>query len=345
MRPDPLAVVLVLTVAACGRDAASPTAAAEAIEACATAAPVGGRPLRVATTVAPITSIVAHLAAGTDTAVVGVVPEGTNSHTFEPSPSQVAALDGADVVFLNGLQLEEPTRRLAEANTADESTICELGTAVLPEEAYRYDVSFPEDAGKPNPHLWTDPLLAGAYAELAADVLRAADPGDAAAYAANLTTFRARIEALDAALRAGTASIPEEERLLLTYHDAYAYWAAHYGWTVVGAIQPASFGEPTPREVAGLIEQIDALGVEAVFGSEVFPSPVLEQLARESGATYVDDLRDDDLPGAPGDADHSLLGLLRFNFVTMIEAIGGDASALRALDISAVGQDRATYPQ
>ena len=113
----------------------------------------------------------------------------------------------------------------------------------------------------------------------------------------------------------------------------------------MGAIQPASFGEPTPREVAGLIEQIDALGVEAVFGSEVFPSPVLEQLARESGATYVDDLRDDDLPGGPGDADHSLLGLLRFNFVTMIEALGGDASALRALDVSAVGEDSATYPQ
>ena len=83
----------------------------------------------------------------------------------------------------------------------------------------------------------------------------------------------------------------------------------------------------------------------AVFGSEVFPSPVLEQIAAESGATYVDDLRDDDLPGAPGDPDHSWIALMQFNFVTMIEALGGDATALRALDTTPVSPDTATYPQ
>ena len=82
-----------------------------------------------------------------------------------------------------------------------------------------------------------------------------------------------------------------------------------------------------------------------VFGSEVFPSPVLEQIARESGATYVDDLRDDDLPGAPGEPEHSWLGLMRSNYVTMIEALGGDARELIALDTADVGEDTATYPQ
>ena len=68
-------------------------------------------------------------------------------------------------------------------------------------------------------------------------------------------------------------------------------------------VQPADFGEPTPADVIDLIEQIEAEQVPAVFGSEVFPSPVLEQIAKETGATYVDDLRDDDLPGAPGDVE------------------------------------------
>jgi ABC-type Zn uptake system ZnuABC Zn-binding protein ZnuA len=97
--------------------------------------------------------------------------------------------------------------------------------------------------------------------------------------------------------------------------------------------------------VADLIEQIEAENVTAVFGSEVFPSPVLEQIANETGATYVDDLRDDDLPGAPGDPDHSWLGLMKFNFVTMTEALGGDASTLAEFEVRDVAPDNAEYPQ
>ena len=94
-----------------------------------------------------------------------------------------------------------------------------------------------------------------------------------------------------------------------------------------------------------LIEQIDEEGVPAVFGSEVFPSPVLEQVANETGAVYVDDLRDDDLPGEPGEADHSWLGLMKFNFITMTEALGGDARAVESFEVRNVVPDEATYPQ
>ena len=85
--------------------------------------------------------------------------------------------------------------------------------------------------------------------------------------------------------------------------------------------------------------------MKAIFGSEVYPSPVLEQIGRETGATYVDVLRDDDLPGEPGDADHSFLGLMQFDYVTMVEALGGDASALKNLDVADVSPDTAVYPQ
>ncbi len=113
----------------------------------------------------------------------------------------------------------------------------------------------------------------------------------------------------------------------------------------MGAIQVADFQDPSPREVADLIDQVRAEGVTAIFGSEVFPSPVLEQIGRETGVRYVDELRDDDLPGRPGDPDHSLIGLLRFDYVTMTEALGGDATALRALDVSVPTVDEGTYPQ
>jgi len=85
--------------------------------------------------------------------------------------------------------------------------------------------------------------------------------------------------------------------------------------------------------------------VKAIFGSEVFPSPVLEQIGKETGVQYVDVLRDDDLPGKPGEADHSWAGLMKFDYITMVEALGGDASALKAVNVKISTIDKANYPQ
>jgi ABC-type Zn uptake system ZnuABC Zn-binding protein ZnuA len=306
---------------------------------------IRGRPLNIATTVAPITSIVANIAGGTGSVVTGVVPEGTNSHTFEPKPSDAATLESADVIFINGLVLEEPTKDLAMANIKTSANICELGTEVLPESEYIYDFSFPKEGGKPNPHLWTNPPMAKQYAQVVRDVLVRRDPTNAAIYESNFSAFALKIDALDDAIEIATATIPEDQRKLLTYHDAYAYFAKNYGFTVIGAIQPSSFDEPTPKEIAGLILQVKNQKVKAIFGSEVFPSTVLEQIGAETEVRYVDVLRDDDLIGEPGDAEHSWLGLMRFNFVTIVEALGGDASALKSLDVRDVVKDEAKYPQ
>jgi ABC-type Zn uptake system ZnuABC Zn-binding protein ZnuA len=301
--------------------------------------------LTIATTVAPITSIVANIAGGTGTLVTGIVPEGTNSHTFEPKPSDAKTLETADIVFINGLVLEEPTKDLARANLKDGAIICEIGTQVLPESDYIYDFSFPKEGGKPNPHLWTSPPMAKQYAQVVHDVLVRRDPANAAMYDINFIAFSAKVDALDAAMVTATATIPESQRKLVTYHDAYAYFAKQYGYTVVGALQPSSFNEPTPKEIGDLINQVKTENVKAIFGSEVFPSPVLEQIGAEAGVRYVDVLRDDDLIGKPGEAEHSWLGLMRFDYVTIVEALGGDASALKFLDVRDVVKDTAVYPQ
>ncbi len=319
--------------------------AAQALEECLSGVAIEGGPLRIVTTVAPITSLVASIVGDTGGDIQGVVPEGTNSHTFEPPPSAAAVLEQAHVIFINGLVLEEPTRDLAEANTSDDTVICELGTAILPESDYLYDFSFPEDGGKPNPHLWTNPPMAKQYAEIVRDVVVKMDPANADAYEANFVELAKVIDSLDAAMVEATATLSEDARKLLTYHDAYAYFSKHYGWTVIGAIQPQSFEEPSPKDIADLISQVEEENVKAIFGSEVFPSPVLEQIGNETGVRYVDVLRDDDLTGDPGDPEHSWAGLMQFNFITMVEALGGDASALKALDVTLSIPDRAFYPQ
>ena len=171
------------------------------------------------------------------------------------------------------------------------------------------------------------------------------DPDNADAYEANRAAFDEIVDELDGALETALDTVPEENRKLVTYHDAYAYWAQSYGWTVVGAVQPEDFGDPSPRAVADLIDQIREEEVPAVFGSEVFPSPVLETIAAETGAEYVADLRDDDLPGAPGEDEHSWLALMRFNYSTIVDVLGGDPAALEALELRRVGPDAAEYPQ
>ncbi len=340
IRKSIVAIAIVGLVASCGATTNNGVSAVG----CELGAPVTGV-LTIATTVAPITSIVANIAGGTSTLVTGIVPEGTNSHTFEPKPSDAKTLETADIVFINGLVLEEPTKDLARANLKDGAIICELGTEVLPESDYIYDFSFPRDGGRPNPHLWTSPPMAMQYAQVVHDVLVRRDPTNAAMYDTNLAAFSAQVDALDAAMVTSTATIPESQRKLVTYHDAYAYFAKHYGYTVVGALQPSSFNEPTPKEIGDLINQVKTENIKAIFGSEVFPSPVLEQIGAEAGVRYVDVLRDDDLIGKPGDAEHSWLGLMRFDFVTIVEALGGDASALKTLDVRDVAMDTAVYPQ
>lgn len=303
----------------------------------------GGK-LQVATTVAPLTSIVANIG-GDRVTVTGIVPEGTNSHTFEPRPSDAKALAEAQLIIVNGLQLEEPTKKLAEQNKPESTRVVELGTLTIPEAEYIYDFSFPKDEGKPNPHLWTDPPLVKRYAAIVADELTKLDPAGKDAYTANLNAYTAKVDALDTAMKSAFGTIPAGNRKLLTYHDAYAYFGRDYGWDIIGAIQVSDFEDPTAKEVAALIEQVKATKVPAIFGSEVFPSPVLEQIGKEANVRYVDALRDDDLPGAPGGADHSLLGLLRFDFSTMTKALGGDPSALDALKTADATTTNATYPQ
>jgi len=301
------------------------------------------RPL-IATTVSPITSIASSIA-GDRARIEGIVPEGTNSHTFEPSPQVAKLLSDADLILVNGLKLEDPTLEMARNNKKEDTQIVEIGTLVLPESDYIYDFSFPKEEGKPNPHLWTDPGYAIKYAGVIRDQLSALDPENADYYAANFANFEKQASDLAAAVSSDQLSVPNGNLKLLTYHDAYAYFAKDFGWTVIGAVQPSSFSDPAPSEVARLIDQVKAEKVTTIFGSEVFPSAVLAEVGRATGARYEDSLRDDDLPGAPGDAEHSWLGLMKYNYRTMISGLGGTPTQLDTIAIPPGTSDTAVYPQ
>ena len=314
-----LVALLAMTVIACGSDGRDSDT------------------LLVVTTVAPLRNIIEEVG-GDRIEVVGLVPEGVNSHTYDPPPSAVGEIENADLIVINGLNLELPTLELAEANRADNTRILQLGSEAVSPEDYVYDFSFPRAGGNPNPHLWTAPHLAVRYAEIVRDALVELDPEGRAYYETNTERLNDRFWELDEAIAEATMTIPEAHRRLITYHDSFPYFAPRYGLEVIGAIQPSDFSQPSPREVAELIEQVKGAGVPAIFGSEVFPSEVLQTIAKEAGAIQVSTLSDDDLPGEPGDSGNTLVGMMVENVRTMVTALGGDASGLDGFDTGSTWQ-------
>lgn len=296
-------------------------------------------PLRVVTTVAPITDI-AHQVGGALIQLHSLVPSGVNSHTFQPTPRDMRYLADADVVILNGLHLEVPTEKLLRSSRRPELMILKLGDRTIKKADWVFDYSFPKSQGHPNPHLWLNVAYAMRYAALIRDQFRTLDPAHAATYDANTEAYLRRLSKLDRCIASAIASIPRRHRKLLTYHDSWPYFARRYGMTVIGVIQPANFSEPSAREIARIIRQIQQTQVPAIFGSEVFKSAILEKIAAETRVRYVNTLRDDVLPGQPGYPEHSYIGMMHDNVRAMVHGLGGDAAGFESCTATLVAKSK-----
>jgi ABC-type Zn uptake system ZnuABC Zn-binding protein ZnuA len=308
------------------------------------AEPDPGRVLHVVATVAPVADLVARVG-GDRVEVDSLVPAGADSHTYEPRPQDVAALTEADGYLGIGLDLNDGAIELAEQHLPDGAPVVRLGEVALDEDqlvldhghshgddghSHGHDGHSHGDDGTlgPNPHVWTSVRIAAALVPAIADELAALDPDGEDDYRANAEDLAAELTALDEAIAVAVDTVPAEHRTLVTYHDAWTYFARDHGFGFVTAVQPGDSSEPSAADVRRVIDLLRELDVPAVFGSEVFPSRVLDAIAAETGAEYVGDLADDVLPGAPGDADHSYVGMMRRNAATIVAALGGDTSAL-----------------
>jgi len=286
--------------------------------------------LNVVTSVAPITNIIQNIG-GEKINLIGLVPEGVNSHTFELVPSDAIKIHDANLIIIDGLNLEADVERTA--NTAIDKDpkiqLLKLGDNTISQDDWIFDFSFPKEKGDPNPHLWLNVEYAMKFANLTRDKLIEMDPSNANYYTENSKKYNDLLRQLDEGIKKSIQTIPEENRKLLTYHDSWAYFAPRYGMTVVGAIQPSDFGEPSAKDVANLIDQVREVKVPAIFASEVFPTNIINQIAKEGNITIVETLSDDDLPGNPGDKDHSYIGMMIENMKNMIIPLGGNIEALK----------------
>lgn len=286
----------------------------------------------------PIADLVSQVA-GDGVEVVSVVPMGADGHTYEPVPSDARTLAEADIYIENGMELNTVVTAFASVNYPEGTPHFALSD-VIPESEVIVTDSAEEIASHGhahsfNAHFWPDLRYAMMYVERISEILSEFDPPNAAGYSERAAAVKGQLEQMDATFVTALATIPPENRKMVVYHDSWSYFGRRYSIPVVGAIQPTDFSEPSASELRATIEEVRAAGVPAFFGSEVFPSDVLEVIEAESGATYVADLSDDRLPGEPGSPEHSYQGMMLANTRTIVQALGGDPAALDAIVLTA----------
>jgi manganese/iron transport system substrate-binding protein len=250
-----------------------------------------------AVTVVTTTSVFADIArnvGGDLVNVTSLVPKGGDVHTFEPKPADIETVSKANLLIMNGLGLDDWLEKTITNASASGTPLVKLGVDLPGVELLPG-----EDPGTQNPHLWMNVKYGELYVDRIADSLKSLDPAHAAQYDGQAAAYKARLDALDAGVRGRIATIPQANRKLVTFHDAFPYYARAYGITIVGVAVQAPGQDPSAGDTARLITAIREAGVKAIFSEDQFPTKLVDQLGAEAGVKVVSNLYDDALGDDP----------------------------------------------
>ena len=257
-----------------------------------------------------------------------LIGPGVDAHTYDPSPADLAMLEGADVIVENGLGFEpwletflDSTNFQSKRILASEGITTRHADADAPEGADTHDEE--HGHGGDDPHVWHSVPNAITMVENIRDGLKTADPDRASAYEANAKAKIADLQALDAWVREQVATLPEERRKLVTSHDTFGYFADTYGFQIIGTALGSlstEAGDPSARQIAQLVHQIQEAGVPAIFAENVANPDLMEAIAAEAGVALAPSLYSDAL-GAPGTPGDTYDGMMRSNVATIVQAL------------------------
>ncbi|MDE1170334.1 MAG: metal ABC transporter substrate-binding protein [Verrucomicrobium sp.] len=265
-------------------------------------------PLRVVASFLPLYAAAQSIGSGrAEVADLGV--GGADPHDFSPKPSDLKKIAQADLLVVNGLGLEswlEPTVKEVGAGklvvvdaSAGFDYLPNPHTLVIPEpmilgdfpnggrihvEKPETNAPVPASPANVNPHVWLDPLLHARQAQAIAAAMEKADPANAAFYHANLQAYLARVWALDEKFKALFAALPAGEKNLVTFHDAFPYFAARYGLHYLGSVEEFPEKAPSPRQLERLTDLIRKNRVGVLFAEEGYEPKLLQTLAAQTGA-------------------------------------------------------------
>ena len=301
--------------------------AAVAAAVAALARPAGAaKPFNAVATVGMIADIVKEVA-GEHANVTGIIGEGVDPHLYKPTRHDVVALSRADIVFYNGLMLEGKmgdvlvrVARRGKPVFAVTEEILEDGDYVLTDDTRHYD-----------PHVWMDVKGWIRAVEVVARGLSEYDTAQAADYRANADAYIAQLEKLDAYARRVIASIPENQRVLVTAHDAFNYLGRAYGIEVRGIQGLSTESEAGVQDIEKLIDFLARRGIPAVFVETSVADKNVRALvegarARGHKVAIGGELFSDAM-GTPGSYEGTYIGMIDHNVTTIARALGGDAPA------------------
>jgi zinc/manganese transport system substrate-binding protein len=249
-------------------------------------------------------------------ALVG--PDG-DAHVYQPSPGDAKTLAAAQVVIVNGLGFEGWISRLVKASGTRAAMITAT-RGVKPRKAASHGHGHGHGHDDADPHAWQSVANAKRYVANIRDALVSADPAGKAAYEANAAAYLAKLDALDAEVRATVEKIPADRRRIITTHDAFGYFAAAYGVAFVAPQGVSTEAEVSAKDVARIITQIRRQKIPAVFLENVTDKRLLERIAAEGGARIGGTLYSDALTDDKGPAP-TYLDMMRHNVRQLAAAL------------------------
>jgi manganese/zinc/iron transport system substrate-binding protein len=283
-----------------------------------------GAPLSVLATTGMVGDLVREIG-GERVRVEVLMGAGVDPHLYRATREDVAKMLRADVVFYNGLLLEgkmsDALVRVARAGRPVYAV-----TELLPEDI----LIEPDGAdGHFDPHVWMDPRAWSRAAELVAETLARHDPAGAATFRRNLEALLARIAALDAYAERVLATIPEHQRVVVTAHDAFNYFARRYGIEVLGIQGLSTESEAGVRRIQELVEVLVERRIPAVFIETSVPDrnvlALIEGAAARGHRVVLGGALFSDAMGDPGTYEATYIGMIDHNVTTITRALGGTA--------------------
>jgi ABC-type Zn uptake system ZnuABC Zn-binding protein ZnuA len=287
--------------------------------------PAVGEPLNVVASFSVLGELVEDVG-GDAVQVTTLIGPGVDAHTYDPAPADLVVLEDTDVIFENGLGFEPWLDRFFESAQPSGARIVVtegITPRTIDDDETGESAQESHEHGGVDPHVWHDVANAIVMVGNIRDALVSADPGNTARYEANATATITRLQALDAWIRQQVTTLPEDRRRLVTSHDTFGYFAAAYGFEIIGTALGSlstEAGDPSARDIGLLVEQIMAAGVPAIFAENVANPDLMASIAAEAGVELAPTLYTDAL-GPPGSPGETYEGMMRSNVTTIVDAL------------------------
>jgi zinc/manganese transport system substrate-binding protein len=247
---------------------------------------------------------------GDRVSVTTLVGANGDVHVYTPAPADAKKIADARLVFVNGLGLEGWLPRLVQSS-ASKAVIVTATDGIAPRTI----------GAAADPHAWQSVANAKIYVADIRDALDAADPADAAAFDANAQAYLTQLDALDREVRETIAKIPPARRKVISTHGAFGYFAAAYGIEFIAPLGVSTESEPSARDIAGIITQIKASKIPAVFLENISDDRLIQRISAETGARIGGTLFSDSLSDEKGDAP-PYIDMVRHNIKALASALG-----------------------